>query len=182
MKAFIDMDGVIADFIGAALVLHGRPELYTLASSKGVWDTEKLLGITAKEFWEPLNGAEFWSKLPKTPEADGIVALVEAAVGKENVAILTAPASSENCIPGKYKWIRRHFPQFSKRIIFASCKEFMASPERILIDDRDSNVDAFNYAGGKGLLLARDWNQDHKYADDTLDRLWWGLRLKGIKV
>jgi 5'(3')-deoxyribonucleotidase len=157
------MDGVLADFMGACCSAHNRPDPYLLDSSKGIWETEKVWGISEREFWKPIDalGIGFWDGILKTPEADRIVNLVVDAFGEDNIAILTAPSTDPGCVPGKMAWIKRHYPQFKKRIIFGHAKEFLSAPYRVLIDDRDKNVENFRAAGGLAILVPRPWNKAH---------------------
>lgn len=158
-QVLLDLDGVIFDFVGPASRIHGRPDIYNAPENKGIFDMEKLLGIEPADFWKPLNGERFWHELEKMPDADAIVSLAVKLVGEDNVAVLTAPSDSPYCIPGKRESIKRHYPFLAKRVIFGSCKEFCASPTRLLIDDRDSNVEAFAAAGGLAALVPRPWNK-----------------------
>lgn len=164
-KCFLDMDGVIADFMGSLCRVHGKTNPYEDAKALGCWDTEQLWGISEKEFWAPIagNSLEFWQGIEKTKEADEIVELVSNAFGPANVVILTAPSSDHGSVPGKRDWIERHYPQFKKRMIFAtaSAKQFMASSTSVLVDDKDSNVAEFIRAGGHSVLVPRPWNMDH---------------------
>lgn len=163
----LDMDGVIADFMGAALRLHGREGLFDEPASKGVWDTEKLLGISANQFWKPINATpDFWPDLPKTAEADEIVALAES-LGE--VTILTAPALGDECFLGKRQWLRRHYPKYVSRLAFAKEKHLYASPRHLLIDDKDSNCTKFREAGGRAILVPRSWNSEWQWADIAMD-------------
>lgn len=168
-QCLLDMDGVIADFMGQLCKYHDRPSPYLDPANYGIWDTETLWGITVDEFWAPIkeDSWHFWKTIPKTLEADYIVREAEYAFGTENVAILTASSDDEGSVPGKRAWMRKNYPQFEKRMIFGSAKEFLAAPNRTLIDDRDKNVDAFRSAGGKAILVPRLWNRQHKYADQA---------------
>lgn len=163
MKAFIDMDGVLADFLAGVSKVHNRPLPYDKVESMGVWNIEDLWGISAREFWAPCEGEDFWNTLQKTDEADKIVELAYNTFGEENVAILTAPSSSIYCVPGKQAWVKRHYPELAKKIIFGSAKQFMAGPERVLVDDRDRNIEEFEKAGGHGIKVPRAWNSEWKY-------------------
>lgn len=160
-QCLIDMDGVIADFVGAISLAHNRPNPYLKPEAQGIWDMELLWGISAAEFYRPSDCREFWVSMPKTPEADQIVELALASFGLANTAILTAPSSFEGCIPGKRAWIERYYPTLKSQMIFGSAKEFLAGPNRWLLDDRDKNVDAFQKAGGHGVLVPRPWNRGH---------------------
>lgn len=176
-QCLLDMDGVIADFMGQLCKYHGRPSPYLDPKSYGIWDTETLWGITVDEFWAPIkeDSRHFWKTIPKTLEADKIVFYATQFYGEENVAILTAPSDDEGSVPGKRAWMRRNYPQFEKRMIFGSAKQFLAAPYRTLVDDRDKNVEAFRNAGGKAVLVPRLWNSLHAYADYPLTRLVNGL-------
>lgn len=153
------MDEVLAMFVIPACLRHGRPFPYDDPAHFGVFGLQAIWGITAAEFWKPLDTGDFWHQLPKTPEADAIVELAVKKVGVDNVGIMTAPALDPYCVPQKREWIRRHFPAFSHRIIFTGAKSMIASQELLLIDDHDTNVEHFRAAGGRAILLPRPWNQ-----------------------
>jgi hypothetical protein len=167
LQCLLDMDGVLFDFMTALAKVHNRPSPYDLESSYGIWDTEKLWGITEEQFWEPIqrDSLNFWSNIPLTPEAKEIVAFAENKFGTENVAILTAPSDDPGAVPGKRISIAREFPQFEKKMLFGSAKQFLAAPNRFLIDDRDKNVDGFEAAGGHSIQVPRPWNRFWKHKD-----------------
>lgn len=173
LRCFLDMDGVIADFMGSLLKAHGRPDPYAIPENLGKFDTEKLWGISDKEFWAPVaeNSLEFWQTIPKTKEADEIVRVVTEEFGEENIAILTAPSKDHGSVPGKRAWIKKRYPQFYKRMIFATAgtKQFLAGPGKFLVDDKDSNFLEFNRAGGNGVLVPRPWNCQHMYQGIILE-------------
>lgn len=170
MKILLDMDGVLADFLAGASKVHKRPLPYDRPEALGRWDTEELWGITPKQFWTPIDATVgFWKGLDKTAEADAIVQLACEAVGRKNVAILTAPSQWPGCISEKLEWIGQYYPYLKGRVIFGSAKEFMASPNRILVDDKDLNISAFEDAEGHGVLVPRLWNSAHSKANRTLE-------------
>ena len=171
IKVFLDMDGVIADFLSGVSKAHNRPLPYDRPEAMGVWDTEVLWGITAKEFWAPVDNLSFWKGLDKTKEADALVDLLSFHYGEKNICILTAPSKSPWCVPGKRWWIEKHFPQFKDRMIFASAKEFLAGPNKILVDDRTQNLKHFEAAGGTGILVPRLWNHGWPHADKAMARV-----------
>lgn len=169
MKAFLDMDGVLANFNKGIHQAHGREDVYNKTSSLGVFDIETLWGITPEEFWIPHNYQGFWLGLEKMPEADGIMKAAVATFGEENVAILTFPSESIWSVSEKREWIKKNYPTFSKRMIFGSAKEFMASSERVLIDDRDKNIEDFQNAGGHTVIVPRAWNSEYGSRHRTLE-------------
>lgn len=156
---FLDMDGIIADFVTAVHKFHGREDCYVNSKNYGIFDIEKIWGISPDDFWKA-DSQEFWETVPKMHDADMIVDLVTKVFGEDKIAILTAPSNGPGCVPGKRAWIKRNFPQFQRRIIFANAnvKRFMAGPDKYLIDDKDSNVAEFKAGGGNGILVPRAWN------------------------
>jgi len=177
-KCYLDMDGVLDDFVGAACREHVRP-CYDKPEHYGIFDMEKIWGITPKAFWSKLDvdAYKFWRRLEKTPEADEIVQLAIDTFGVENVAILTAAAMHPMCAAAKRDWIREYYPQFEKRIIYAQAKGFVGGPKKVLIDDRDRNIEDWEAAGGVGILVPRLWNKEYQYAkhNQTLDMIKAGL-------
>lgn len=168
-RCLLDMDGVLADFVGGICKVHNLPSPYLDSSSHGIWDTEVLWGMSATKFWKPANNLEFWINLSKTEEADALVSLVSGIFGETNVAILSAPSHDPNCIGGKMTWINKYYPQFQDRLIFGGAKEFLAGPGNYLIDDRDRNIDRFVEAGGIGIPVPRLWNRHHRKAHMALE-------------
>ena len=167
MKIFLDQDGVLADFVGGACKAHNRT-LYDKPEHLGKFDMEKLWGMSAQEFWIPTNNFDFWFNLEKTPEADAIVELAIDAVGVKNIAMLTSPSLDPSCVPAKRAWMEKHYPQLTKTMIFSWGKGMIGGPGRILIDDRDRNIDDWYMAGGEGILVSRPWNEDYQLAHVTL--------------
>ena len=177
MICFIDMDGVIANFVKGVCAAHKLPSPYHDPKSLGIFDIDKLWGMTPQKLWEPCEGETFWDNLEKTPEADSIVSLAVDTYGQDNVAILTAPSMSPYCVPGKRRWMKKHFPTLAKSMIFSSAKKFLAGPKRILIDDRNENIDAFRSYGGFGVMVPRPWNRMHDYNGSVIEFLKYKLEI-----
>lgn len=160
---FLDMDGVLADFVSGIHLAHNRPNIYETdpQRSAGVFDIETLWGISTEEFWAPSCVDGFWRNLHKMPEADQIVQLVTSTFGTNNVAILTFPSDDARCVPEKKEWISHYYPDLLPNMLFGSAKKFLAGPSRYLLDDRDKNIESFRSYGGTGILVPRPWNSDH---------------------
>ena len=165
MKCFLDLDGVLADFVGAAVKAHGRPNPWNEGmDALGVDSFETIWGITTEEFYKPIKalGKDFWADLDKTREADYLVHVVEERFGSENCCILTAPKNGVVEIEGKYEWVRRNFPRYKNKIIVAcNSKRYLASSEAVLIDDMEGHVEEFRFYGGEAILVPRPWNKDY---------------------
>ncbi len=158
---FLDMDGVIADFVGSTCKAHGLESPYGHVNCLGIFDMEKCWGMTVEKFWEPLATYEFWADMAKTPEADELVELLIGKFGEKQVCILTHPSAYDGCISAKKAWIDKHYPMLSGQMLFGSAKQYLAGPDRYLVDDWDKNIKAFKDAGGYGITVPRLWN--HRY-------------------
>lgn len=152
------MDGVLCDFVGAALRVHRCEDL--LANwPRGEWDVAKVIGISDAEFWAGIDGDGFgfWSDLRPYPWAGPLVADLEDL---GDVFVLSSPSRSHYSAAGKVVWLQRHFPQLATpgRWIFTERKDLVAAPGRILVDDNPVNVDAWRNRGGDAALFGQPWN------------------------
>jgi 5'(3')-deoxyribonucleotidase len=119
---------------------------------------ERLWNISVEDFWKPTNVDGFWSNLPKMAGADELVEWVCEKFTPDNVCILTSPSSDMRCIPEKREWMAKNYPHLAQNMLFGSAKRFLAGDGRVLIDDRDKNIDSFNKAGGRGVVYPQLWN------------------------
>lgn len=55
--------------------------------------------------------------------------------------------------------MKRHLPGYAKRLFIGSAKHLVAGPGKVLVDDHDTNVDAFAGAGGLTVQPPRPWNR-----------------------
>lgn len=171
MKAFVDLDGVLVDFLGGACQAHGRTSPYGQVGSAGVWDVSRLWGITDEQFWAPLASREFWSGLSWTADGPEILGILESVFGASNMVLLTAPGLTAESAAGKVDWIQRHLPTYQNRYLIGTAKHFCARAGCVLIDDRDSNLQSWQAAGGLAVQVPRPWNTGHgKTAPQSISR------------
>lgn len=167
----LDMDGVIADFSRGALAVHGwTPNQLYVQGQQAIWAMEEALGMTKMAFYRPM-GQTFWADLPKTPQADEVVGIVLDKFGIENVYLCSAPIRNPDCIPGKIRWIKKHFPRLLPRCVWTKHKHLLARPDSLLLDDRERNIQSFVAGGGVGFIMPAKWNRkhhDHAFAAETL--------------
>lgn len=151
MIVLLDMDGVIADFVGGANKAHGYREDLD-------W-TKWSAGLSSEEFWEPINACspEFWRNLEPYPWTN---LLTKSLMHHFNdVYICTSPAH-EPCSSAKVEWVREHLPEYyHRRFVITNHKHLLAGPDTILIDDSDHNILKFTRAGGHGVLFPQPWNK-----------------------
>lgn len=166
---FVDLDDVLADFVGAALDLHGRRD--ALATwPPGKWDIAEVLGMTDAAFWGPINGrTAFWQTLELTPWAVPLNDALRSTGIPWTIA--TSPTHTAECVTGKVQWMQHYFGRdFARHAMIGAAKHLLAKPGHVLIDDCDANVVAFREAGGEAIIFPQPWNCAHGYAapDDKL--------------
>lgn len=165
MKIFLDLDGILSDFVSSALETHNREYPWFSSDSVGCYDMVQLLGISPKDFWKPFDH-DFWASLAPLKEGFELLRILEKG---HDVYLATAPALSPSCSSGKHAWVRNHLPEYWAKTFICQAKHvFAAIPDSVLIDDADHNVDAFKAAGGKAIIYPQPWNSAHIYTEDRL--------------
>ena len=147
-KIYSDMDGVLVDF------------------EKGY---EKLTGIDLKgeyrpdgeDFWKPIEqaGVGYWAGLEWMSDGKQLWSYLKPF----NPVLLSAPSRSQSSRIGKHVWVKHKIPGTKLILRYASQKQQLATPESVLIDDRQANIDQWEAAGGIGIL--------HTSTDNTIKQL-----------
>lgn len=165
MRIIVDMDELLADFVGGAAHLHGitLPQLHSKWPI-GTWDMSKAVGLakglphvmSMDEFWHPINcNSLFWEQLKQHIWAHDLMRLVYTyAKNSNDWLIVSSPARCESCHVGKIRWLRKFFenPTFD-RFCLTPHKEYFAMKDAVLIDDREANCEEFRRHGGSAILF-----------------------------
>jgi 5'(3')-deoxyribonucleotidase len=159
-RVFLDIDGVLSDFIVDAHIEHGRvfnPHTWP----PGEWHIERVWGVTPDQFWGRLNNEDFWYNISPTPQFHDILELLSPFE-----PVLLSSVTHPSPVKGRVKWIERYLPEYyeSGRFILTSAKHYCASWNSILIDDSDENCNLFNEYGGQSILYPQVWNSMYKFA------------------
>lgn len=112
---------------------------------------------------------EFWTSLEELP-INNIVSKLKN-MGYQ-IGIITAlpnkPKHAFDAKLGKIKWLNDHYSGlFNPIYITSDSKDQYCKPGDILIDNKQSNIDAWNSAGGIGIYF----DGYSESSDDLLDRL-----------
>ncbi len=163
MKCLIDMDGVVANFVAGCCSLYGK--------QANQWPTGEygfpcaMLGEMSEDaVWARIASLkdDFWYNLAPLPDAFDIVHHCEDTFGRDNCAFLSSPPKNSSwATTGKVEWIKKYFPDYSRRTLVGACKEFCAHKDAVLVDDYNVQVLKFRAHGGHGILLPRPWNAEH---------------------
>ena len=161
MKCFLDMDGVLVDFV------RGASEYYNLKLLPypyiEEWNFIQFSGMTESDFWLPL-GREFWANLHWTPDGNNILSLIESHFDKKDICLSSIPCMNSESSTGKIDWINKNLPEYKNRYLLGPDKRFYTSINTVLIDDNERNI---NNCKGHGILVPRPWN--YMYATNTLE-------------
>ena len=160
---YLDLDGVMVDFVGASVQLLCPVGWEHIMKTwpKGEFDVWTVLGVSVDKFWAEIDreGMEFWRSLKPYPWAMELYNRLNE-LGK--VVILTSPARSANSALGKILWMQDFFMEgMSFRdymLVPSDLKYQLAAPGRILVDDAERNVRAFDQMGGQAVMVPQPWN------------------------
>lgn len=154
-KILIDMDGVLVDFVRGCFSWFNRTDIQYMDIT---WNLEQYFGINPGDFWNSLT-YDFWANLPWHPSGRQLFANLESHFGVENLVICTSPSRTPGCIEGKMEWLKRELPLMERQFMITPQKHFAASPDRILLDDHEPNIEKFAEAGGHTVLVHQPWNK-----------------------
>ena len=154
---YVDMDGVLADFFGGVEKLYGVEHWKDLTSSKDE-------GGLKQEVINRITGTDFFATLPEFPTSDQLIAMVKKFTGG-TFSILTSPLRGDHENSTKYKklWINQHIANPEQVIVTgrkeAYAKDKASGTPNILIDDRPTNIERWQNAGGYGILYQANRDQ-----------------------
>lgn len=169
MKIFLDMDGVIVNFV------KGICDRYNLSYSQ---ETSNNLGsFLTNEIWLDLERDDiFWDDLPKFDWSDK---LVRACHRYAETYILSAPGViNSKSASGKIRWLNHHYPEFGNKFILTYHKELLASENRLLIDDTYAQVKDFRNSGGDTILFPSCFSS-HEEIEEVFQEIEnWSAKIK----
>lgn len=162
----LDMDGVLTDFVGAAITAHGkRPEAVLAQWPPNTHWLHEVLKVDLTEFWRPLNaqGESFWRNLPSYRWTPAMLEWVETV--PPNWAICTSPSRHPASARGKVEWLYANVRPAFREVALTPRKHLLANPRAVLIDDTERMVERFEAAGGHAVLFPQTWNRKGAMAD-----------------
>lgn len=146
---FLDMDGVVADFDTAVKIILG-------------YSQEPFTRYPDEDWRKILDYPRFYRDLPLCANALDLVthSLHIAHHNQMEVKFLTA-IPKDNDFPwaftDKVEWARKYFPNIPVWFgPYSQDKQHHAKTGDVLIDDRISNIQEWNNAGGIGILHRGD--------------------------
>lgn len=158
---YLDLDGVLCNFVDASLLEHGQDHLIQ-PGYPNTWSYYADWEITEDQFWEPIDkaGELFWVNLDPYPWLDEVLTAVELA--DPNFRICTAPSRHPTSLSGKWHWIQKYIGIGVDRVHMTTMKRDLSREGRLLIDDADHNYAAWQEHGGVCCLFPQPWNTNRK--------------------
>jgi hypothetical protein len=105
-------------------------------------------------------GTDFFARLPKFPTADKLIQIVVDTAGGYNICSSPLRGDHEGSATYKKQWIEEHLdPQPDNIYIVSNKDKYAFNPSglpNVLIDDRGSNITAWEAAGGIGIKYQAD--------------------------
>jgi len=161
MKVILDIDGVLANFNKPACEAVGA----SYPPSTWHWYEDIPDGFNR------VNGIcnrSFWADLEWMHDGHDIMRIVTHYFSPHDIYLCTTPMPNSDSASGKVDWVNRHLPAYESRLIITTApKSLLASPDRLLIDDKTKSVNEFRAAGGKAILVPRPWNILSHIADES---------------
>jgi hypothetical protein len=159
MKVYVDLDGVLTDLYGwwyKHNPKYQRPNPWP----EGIWMLEMLHKFPEGEKWDDNLNVLWWEMMPWMHDGKEILALLEQRFGQKNICILTSCAAQRPDIAacGKYAWMMRELPHYSKQFFTGVNKHFLSHHGALLFDDNVDNIKKFCENGGQGIYIPREWN------------------------
>ena len=166
-EVFLDMDGVLCDFFEEYAKLAGNPQ-----DGTGRYNYRNIPPAKTDPTLNKMIGTDFFARLPKFGTADQLVSMVTKIFGHYNICSSPLRGDHENSAYHKKVWLQQNLAQQPSRVIITPRKEKHATqPDgtpNVLIDDRGSNITAWEAAGGVGIKYQAD--------EDSLDTVVKGLK------
>jgi 5'(3')-deoxyribonucleotidase len=171
---YVDMDGVLADFMYHFLQVHNRDDLverYENGTFPNDWTIEGELG-GEENWWPPVRkaGEYFWANLNPYDWSGNIINMVKATGLKWYICTCPHYPHKEST-SGKVAWLHKYFGEDFNNIIMIKDKYLLANENTYLIDDSNRNYDKFIAAGGNGFLWPQPWNDAKDQVNDRLSLL-----------
>jgi 5'(3')-deoxyribonucleotidase len=156
----LDMDGVLADFLGGTIKVlnrdyHKSITIEQYASEFGQWGIYDYYGITVEQMWESIDKTpDFWYRLNPMPWGRELYSFLKEF---GEVTILTTPNLDPSCASQKLKWLNGYLG-IQSNAVFLGARKYLMAGNGILIDDYAKNVQSFKDAGGEAILIPSNWN------------------------
>lgn len=163
MRILVDVDGVIADFVGSALrVVEQLGGKAIGAHEVREWDIENLLPSAKRQlFWDRVTAAGFCASLDAYP---GSVEAISRLRRRHDVYFVTSDmATCPTWAHERRAWLKQHFDVHYRSIVHTHAKYLVSGDA--LIDDKPEHIEAWGNDHPKGAALL--WDAAYNRASES---------------
>ena len=169
---YLDMDGVLADFVTPSLKAAGIPLTHDEVT---IWNYFEPY-MTAEEFWSKIDAVpNFWLDIEVYPWAHDLFDVCRRIAP---VVFCSSPCADPKCAAQKIQWLRNHgfMGADENNYIFTNDKSQLSQKGRVLIDDSNKNCREFQRPktgvqfpmAGQSIEFPQKWNDA---AGETTNRV-----------
>lgn len=183
MQIYLDMDGVLCDFIGGVgrLFKQNPLEFARKQATQGLYEAA---GVPPAALWSKIEqaGANWWRNLDKSAIADDLVDISLAETNGDVFIVTSVPNFKDQSVlggvhQGKIDWLSANLavngdPLFwRRRTLFVSTehKHLLAREGRLIVDDTDVVTKTWTAAGGMAIQV----DLLSPRVGDVIDRVRW---------
>lgn len=167
----LDVDGVLADFITAALLANNLPGSHDDVGSwnwfipESVNDEAEKASMYRRFMRNCDEVPDFWFSLSPYWWAKPLLGLCKDF---DEVIFSTAPSLSPKCSSQKIEWLRYHRMMGDTNAFMIGCHKHLMAGHGVLIDDSDKNTEKFIEFGGQAILFPQRWNNARDFVSDRI--------------
>ena len=173
-QIYLDMDGVLCDWLGGVCKLYGRDrDEFALASREGV-DFREWLGVTNDALWAKVHeaGVDFWANLDTYPWAYDLWVLCNKTAKTKICSTPGRWPTTPDSLAGKQLWLQRELgcpgKTFRDTNFSFSKEDFAILPGIVLIDDRKAVIEPFVAKGGMAIQCPNDFEERWREVPNAL--------------
>ncbi|XP_069510928.1 5'(3')-deoxyribonucleotidase, cytosolic type [Ambystoma mexicanum] len=166
LRVLVDMDGVLADFEGAAFKLwratYPDEPFVAPENRRGYYIKQQYASLRA-DLGEKMVGiyttAKFFTDMEPLPGAIDAIKEMTQMADTEVLFCTTSLRTFDNCLPEKYGWIRQYLgPEFVDKIIIIRDKTLVDG--HLLFDDKDTITGLKEKPSWEHILMSTAHNKD----------------------
>lgn len=160
LRVYLDLDGVIVDFLKKAVEVCKLPLDYTKIDKWSFWSGF----MSDNEFWDAISKYDkFWEQLELYSYSQQLVSMLYT-IKDIQLFFCTSPGPDYHSASGKIKFLRNNDFLQHNNFVITQHKYLLANRYSLLIDDGYHNFAAFTNHGGLALLWPHVCNANYKHS------------------
>ena len=165
----LDIDDVLVDWRAAAIAVGGEKVNEICDAFHAGGEMRSAVAEAHLNLWGLIKAhPTFWTDIPKTEWCDELISHIEG-LGVDWFFCTAHSRNDERSATQKVQWVHKNGWDSQKKLVITHEKWLLASPNKILIDDRDENCFRFEKAGGHTVVMPHKWNKASPFIDRRMN-------------